>query len=72
MAVVRAPIPGVLLDVLVRPGDRVAPGDELFIIEAMKMKNKVRANRHGVIGEILATPGATLNYNAPVLSIQEG
>lgn len=70
-SVVRAPIPGVILEIKVKPGDSVTPGQDLFIIEAMKMKNTIRATRNGVISEILSSPGATVNHNAPILSYRE-
>lgn len=69
--IVRAPIPGVILEIKVKPGETVAPGTELFIIEAMKMKNTIRATRSGVIAELLTAPGTTVNHNAPILSYRE-
>lgn len=69
--VVRAPIPGVILEIKVKPGETVAPGAELFIIEAMKMKNTIRATRSGVIDELHTAPGTTVNHNAPILSYRE-
>ncbi len=49
---VRAPIPGVILAVAVKPGDVVAHGQELCVLEAMKMKNVIRASRAGTIGTV--------------------
>jgi len=48
--VVRAPIPGVILNVQVKTGDIVEIGQALFTIEAMKMRNLIRASRTGEIG----------------------
>jgi len=50
---VRAPIPGVIISVLAKPGDTVEYGQELFVIEAMKMRNSIRASRSGSVAEIL-------------------
>ncbi|HEY9076315.1 MAG TPA: biotin/lipoyl-containing protein [Anaerolineaceae bacterium] len=47
-----APIPGVILSISVKPGDAVVFGQELCILEAMKMKNVIRANRAGTISII--------------------
>jgi biotin carboxyl carrier protein len=68
---VRAPIPGVIVAVLVRPGDEVTHGQELCTIEAMKMRNNIRAARPGRIAEILVTAGQTVNHNDPLMSFEE-
>ncbi|RMG36264.1 MAG: acetyl-CoA carboxylase biotin carboxyl carrier protein subunit [Methanobacteriota archaeon] len=49
---VEAPMPGKLLKVFVKEGQRVKRDDRLFIVEAMKMENEVRAPRDGVIHKI--------------------
>lgn len=49
---VLAPIPGVIVAVNVQPGSQVAVGDELCILEAMKMKNVIRASRAGEIATV--------------------
>lgn len=69
--IVRAPIPGVIVALLVRPGDEVVHGQELCTIEAMKMRNNIRAGRSGRIAEILVTPGQTVNHNDALMSFEE-
>jgi biotin carboxyl carrier protein len=49
---VRAPIPGVIISVAVKPGDVVKHGQELCVLEAMKMKNVIRASRAGTISVV--------------------
>ena len=49
---VLAPLPGVIVAINVKPGDVVEPGQELCVIEAMKMKNVIRATRAGTIGAV--------------------
>ncbi len=49
---VLAPMPGKILDVLVKVGDQVAEDDELVILEAMKMENPVYSTADGVVKEI--------------------
>jgi len=49
---VLAPLPGVIVAVSVKPGDAVQHGQELCVIEAMKMKNVIRAGRAGTIGAV--------------------
>jgi len=52
-----APLPGLLLNILVAKGERVKYGQTLLQIEAMKMENNVIATRDGVVKEINVKPG---------------
>jgi len=54
---VRAPMPGIIHDVMVKPGDRVTPGQQLCTLEAMKMKSAVRTSREGVIASVEVASG---------------
>jgi len=47
-----SPMPGLIVSVEVTPGQKVKPGDGLFIIEAMKMENEIKARIEGVVKEI--------------------
>jgi biotin carboxyl carrier protein len=69
--VLRAPIPGVIVEVKARPGDVVATGDTLFVIEAMKMRNSIRASRQGEVAEVLVSTGQTVNHNQELLRFTE-
>ncbi|MBM3942549.1 MAG: acetyl-CoA carboxylase biotin carboxyl carrier protein subunit [SAR202 cluster bacterium] len=53
---VRAPMPGRVMAIRVRPGDQVAAGDELCVVEAMKMEQSLRAARPGVVKAVLVQP----------------
>jgi len=68
---VKAPIPGVIVAILVKPGDEVKAGQELITLEAMKMKNAIRSTRDGVIAEIHVSVGQTVNHSAPLVSFTE-
>ena len=70
-ALVRAPIPGVIVALLVRSGDQVSHGQELCTIEAMKMRNNIRAARAGRVAEILVSTGQTVNHNDPLIRFEE-
>jgi biotin carboxyl carrier protein len=59
---VRAPLPGVIVSVKARPGMKVSVGDELLVLEAMKMKNAVRATRAGTVAEVAVTEGQTVKH----------
>ncbi len=55
---IRAPIPGLVVKVLVEPGEQVAEGQPLLILEAMKMENDLRAPPAGRVHEVRVQPGA--------------
>ena len=44
-----APMPGLIVDILTKPGDHVSAGDGLIVLEAMKMENTLTASRDGVV-----------------------
>jgi len=56
----RSPMPGLVLSVAVKPGEHVVAGQELAVIEAMKMQNILRAEKNGVVSAVLATPGTSV------------
>ncbi len=60
---VRAPIPGVILSVGVKAGERVDRGQELCVLEAMKMKNAIRASRDGMVAVVHVAPGQHVKHN---------
>jgi biotin carboxyl carrier protein len=61
---IRSPMPGRVVRVLVGPGDAVAAGQGVVVLEAMKMENEVRSPRAGVVGRVHAAPGGTVEANA--------
>ena len=54
---IKSPLPGVVLDVMVREGDTVKAGQRLMILEAMKMENNIDSDRDGVVKNIRARKG---------------
>jgi biotin carboxyl carrier protein len=54
---VRAMMSGRVVEVSVRPGDRVEPGSLLLVLEAMKMQNEIRSDRGGVVERVAVTAG---------------
>lgn len=54
---VKAPMPGLVISVLVEPGQSVQKGDPLLILEAMKMENVIKAAGDGVVKSIAAQKG---------------
>ena len=60
---VLAPIPGVIVSIAVTPGTQVKFGQELCVLEAMKMKNPIRAARAGRIGAVRVAVGQTVKHH---------
>ena len=57
-----APMPGKIMDIVVKVGDKVNNGDTLCNLEAMKMKSPIRSTAQGTIAEILISEGQNVNY----------
>jgi geranyl-CoA carboxylase alpha subunit len=57
---VTAPMHGLLTEICVAPGDRVAAGDRLAVLEAMKMQHRIEAPEAGVVLRVAAAEGAQL------------
>ncbi|MBN1201630.1 MAG: acetyl-CoA carboxylase biotin carboxyl carrier protein subunit [Anaerolineae bacterium] len=64
---VYAPIPGVIVSIAVQPGDVVEVGQELCVLEAMKMKNAIRAPRAGRIEDIHVSVGQHVKHHEPLM-----
>ncbi len=69
--VVLAPIPGVIISISVKIGDTVKPGQELCMLEAMKMKNPIRAVRHGKIEDIIVNVGDHVKHGQLLLAFTD-
>ena len=57
---IKAPMPGNILDVKVKAGDKVKNGDPIVVLEAMKMENPIPAPRDGTITSIVVSKGSTV------------
>lgn len=57
---IEAPLPGKVISVKVKPGDKIAEFGEICTIEAMKMENPILATVSGVVKEILVSEGQVL------------
>jgi propionyl-CoA carboxylase alpha chain len=64
---VLSPMPGLLVDVAVVPGQKVQAGERVAVIEAMKMENVLFAIADGVVGKVLATKGDSLTVDQPIV-----
>ena len=65
-----APLPGRIVHVAVRPGDRVEKGDTLLVIEAMKMENELKSGAAGTVAQVRVTPGQAVNSGDVLVVIE--
>ena len=65
-----APLPGTVMDVFVRVGDQIEAGQILLIIEAMKMKNSIRATRAGKIAEVFVSAGEVVAHKKALVRFE--
>ena len=65
-----SPMPGLLVDVSVSPGQAVRAGERLAVVEAMKMENILVAAHHGVVARIVAEKGASLAVDDVILEFE--
>jgi propionyl-CoA carboxylase alpha chain len=63
-----SPMPGLLVDLLVQPGQQVAAGEKLAVIEAMKMENILTAAQDGTVKDVLAKKGDSLAVDQPIVA----
>jgi len=67
--VVKAPMPGLVVRVEVEPGQAVAAGDGLVVVEAMKMENELRAAYRGIVEHVHVKAGDRVEKGAPLVSL---
>ena len=65
-----SPMPGLLVDVAVAPGQQVRAGERLATIEAMKMENILVATQDGVVAEVSAAKGESLAVDQVIIRFQ--
>lgn len=72
--VLKAPMPGLVVRVLVEPGQRVQEGQGVAVLEAMKMENELKAKAAGIVQAVLVTPGQAVEKGQGLveLGVEEG
>jgi biotin carboxyl carrier protein len=66
---IRSAMPGRVVEVLAAPGNAVAPGELLLILEAMKMQNEIRSERGGTVETLSVRPGDSVESGAILVVI---
>ena len=69
MSNVKAPMPGLVLDILVETDQAVSKGDALLILEAMKMENVLKAEGDGVVKSIEVTKGTAVDKGQIIIEM---
>jgi len=67
---VKAPLPGIIVQVLVKPGDEVTKGQSLCTLETMKMENAIKAESPGTVASVRITPGQTVNQDEVLVELR--
>lgn len=66
---IKAPMPGLVLNILVSEGQAVKKGDTILILEAMKMENALKAPHDGVVKKIAVSKGAAVEKNQLLIEL---
>lgn len=69
-APILAPMPGLVVRVNVQVGDRVAAGDSVIVMEAMKMENELRASADGTVKAVKASPGTPVEKGTVLIELE--
>ena len=64
-------MPGVVLEVSVKAGDTVTRGQQIAILDAMKMHNLIGAPRNGTIAEVCVDAGQTVGHGDVIVTFKE-
>lgn len=67
---IRAPMPGKVIEIMVKEGDKVNTGDSLLILEAMKMENIIKAPYEGVIRKLPIKKGTAVEKNQELVILE--
>ena len=70
MKQVAAMMAGIVIDILVRPGDAVAEGQDVVILESMKMQLPVSSNLSGTVSQIKVASGDFVNEGDPLVVLE--
>ncbi len=68
-AVIRSPMPGLIVDVRVKTGDRVKVGAAVVVLEAMKMQNEIVSDATGIVSAVKVEPGQSVESQAVLIEI---
>lgn len=65
-----APMPGLVLEIMVKPGQEVKKGDSLVILEAMKMENIIKCAGNGIVKAVLVKKNDAIDKNQVIIEME--
>ena len=68
---IKSPLPGTIIDIFVKPGDKVSVGQRILLLEAMKMENNIESDKSGSVTEIKISKGDAVMEGDVLLVIGE-
>lgn len=69
--ILTAPLPGTVVEVFVKPGEKVEVGQVVLVIEAMKMKNSIRSILSGTVDKVLINQGQSVAHKQALIEFAE-
>lgn len=67
---IKSPMPGKILDVKIKEGDRISFGQVVLILEAMKMENELTTNLDGIVSKVHIAKGSIVTLNQVLIEVQ--
>ncbi len=67
---IKSPMPGLVVKILKKEGDKIIKGETVMILEAMKMENEIKANIDGIVYKIFVEQGKPIEKNIPLFTIK--
>ncbi|MDH3648981.1 MAG: biotin/lipoyl-binding protein [Saprospiraceae bacterium] len=67
---IKAPMPGLVLEILVSPGQEVSKGDPVIVLEAMKMENMLKSHHDGIVKNVSVSKGLAVEKGQVLIEIE--
>ncbi|MDR2036730.1 MAG: biotin/lipoyl-binding protein [Bacteroidales bacterium] len=68
---IKSPLPGTILEIFVKPGDKVSIGQKVLMLEAMKMENNIESDKAGTVTEVKVNQGSAVMEGDVLIVIGE-
>jgi biotin carboxyl carrier protein len=68
---IKSPLPGTILEIFVKPGDKVTVGQRVLMLEAMKMENNIESDKAGTVAEVKVSKGSAVMEGDVLIVIGE-
>ncbi len=68
--IISSPMPGKIVKVMVKPGDKVIAGQIVITVSAMKMESEYKSGKSGIVKEVMVSEGDIVDANAPLIVLE--